>query len=156
MKYESSIHVTNSSDKERLFHLEPWGDQIEMPSVPRYFYALRPVERVPLRWNMAQRKLLFGRGLQRLSKSFPREPRSASRPGSSGPLSQMFPRAKRWHRSCGRCWDATPVQTTTAKSNKSLDRSAGRMFRNLIDLDEGRMSSPRPVDSTVRRSRERG
>src|SRR5258706_12260163 len=32
MKYESSIHVTNSSGKPRLFHLEPWGDQIEMAS----------------------------------------------------------------------------------------------------------------------------
>lgn len=30
MKYESSIHVTNSAGKRRRFHLEPWGDQIEM------------------------------------------------------------------------------------------------------------------------------
>src|SRR5437762_14146524 len=32
MKYESSIRLTNSSGKLRLFHLEPWGDQIEMAS----------------------------------------------------------------------------------------------------------------------------
>jgi hypothetical protein len=32
MKYESSIHVTNSSGKALVFHLEPWGDQIEMAS----------------------------------------------------------------------------------------------------------------------------
>ena len=32
MKYESSIHVTKSSGKSLLFHLEPWGDQIEMGS----------------------------------------------------------------------------------------------------------------------------
>src|SRR5207253_3046285 len=31
-KYESSIHVTKSSGKSLLFHLEPWGDQIEMGS----------------------------------------------------------------------------------------------------------------------------
>jgi hypothetical protein len=32
MTYESSIQVTNSSGKPLLFHLEPWGDQIEMAS----------------------------------------------------------------------------------------------------------------------------
>src|SRR5262249_7917778 len=30
MKYESSIHVTNESGVTQLFHLEPWGEQIEM------------------------------------------------------------------------------------------------------------------------------
>jgi hypothetical protein len=31
MKFESSIFVTNSSGAMLLFHLEPWGEQIEMP-----------------------------------------------------------------------------------------------------------------------------
>jgi hypothetical protein len=31
MKFESSISVTNSSGAMLLFHLEPWGEQIEMP-----------------------------------------------------------------------------------------------------------------------------
>ena len=30
MKYESSIHVTNESGVPQVFHLEPWGEQIEM------------------------------------------------------------------------------------------------------------------------------
>jgi hypothetical protein len=32
MKFESSILVTNSSDRPLIFHLEPWGEQIEMQS----------------------------------------------------------------------------------------------------------------------------
>src|ERR1700730_5845533 len=32
MKFESSILVTNSSSSPLVFHLEPWGEQIEMPS----------------------------------------------------------------------------------------------------------------------------
>ena len=30
MKFESSINVTNSSERTLVFHLEPWGEQIEM------------------------------------------------------------------------------------------------------------------------------
>jgi hypothetical protein len=36
MKFESSIHVTNSSERMLVFHLEPWGEQIEMPSGARF------------------------------------------------------------------------------------------------------------------------
>ena len=32
MKYESSIHVTNESRRPKLFHLEPWGEQIGIAS----------------------------------------------------------------------------------------------------------------------------
>lgn len=32
MKFESSILVTNSSGRQLAFHLEPWGEQIEMQS----------------------------------------------------------------------------------------------------------------------------
>jgi hypothetical protein len=36
MKFESSIHVTNSTDRMLVFHLEPWGEQVEMPSGARF------------------------------------------------------------------------------------------------------------------------
>lgn len=36
MKFESSIHVTNSSERTLLFQLEPWGEQLEMPAGVRF------------------------------------------------------------------------------------------------------------------------
>ena len=36
MKFETSISVTNSSRTTVVFHLEPWGEQIEMPSGATY------------------------------------------------------------------------------------------------------------------------
>src|SRR5215216_37201 len=32
MKYQASINVTNASGRELIFQLEPWGEQIMMPS----------------------------------------------------------------------------------------------------------------------------
>jgi len=36
MKFESSIHVTNSSGRTLVFHLEPWGEQVEMLSGAKF------------------------------------------------------------------------------------------------------------------------
>ena len=36
MKFESSIHVTNSSERTVLFQLEPWGEQLDMPTGVRF------------------------------------------------------------------------------------------------------------------------
>ena len=36
MKFESSIHIRNSSEGTLTFHLEPWGEQIEMPPGARF------------------------------------------------------------------------------------------------------------------------
>ena len=32
MKYQSSINLRNASGRTLMFHLEPWGEQIEMPA----------------------------------------------------------------------------------------------------------------------------
>jgi hypothetical protein len=32
MAYKTSISIENARDKEVIFHLEPWGDQIPMPA----------------------------------------------------------------------------------------------------------------------------
>ena len=32
MKYQSSINLRNASGRPLMFHLEPWGEQIEMPT----------------------------------------------------------------------------------------------------------------------------
>ena len=32
MKYQSSINIRNASGKTLTFHLEPWGEQLEMPA----------------------------------------------------------------------------------------------------------------------------
>jgi hypothetical protein len=39
MEFESSIHVTNSSEGTVIFHLEPWGEQIEMPPGAKFVIA---------------------------------------------------------------------------------------------------------------------
>ena len=39
MKFESSIHITNSSEGTLIFHLEPWGEQIEMSPGARFIIA---------------------------------------------------------------------------------------------------------------------
>ena len=31
MTHTTSIYISNASDKEVIFHLEPWGEQIKMP-----------------------------------------------------------------------------------------------------------------------------
>ena len=36
MTFVSSISVINSSGKALTFHLEPWGEQIEMPAASRF------------------------------------------------------------------------------------------------------------------------
>jgi hypothetical protein len=32
MSFGSSISVTNASERKVIFHLEPWGEEVEMPS----------------------------------------------------------------------------------------------------------------------------
>lgn len=36
MAYKTSISIENSRDKEVMFHLEPWGDQIPMPAGSKF------------------------------------------------------------------------------------------------------------------------
>ncbi len=45
MKFESSIHVTNSSGSTAIFHLEPWGEQIEMPPGAEFVIAAEAKQR---------------------------------------------------------------------------------------------------------------
>jgi hypothetical protein len=39
MKFETSIHLTNSSEATLILQLEPWGEQIEMPAGTTFVLA---------------------------------------------------------------------------------------------------------------------
>jgi len=66
MSFESSVSVTNASGRTVIFHLEPWGEEVEMPIGARFVVVGEAEQPGSFEVEQAMGQSPFGRGRAQL------------------------------------------------------------------------------------------
>jgi hypothetical protein len=90
MSFESSISVTNSSGRKVIFHIEPWGDEVEMPSGATFVVVAEAEELGSFEVEYGDAAIIVWAWPSAIVKVLSGIRRLGLVPGSSGPLCHLF------------------------------------------------------------------